>query len=123
MLLVVAVGVRGNNLSSHLRIFRPDRVCISNCCWLLIVQGDFLRFFGLRAALGRHVSSVFAMPLIMPPSSLPGSEEDWLTSVFPPGFSPHSSSLGLYPESVLEIRGVCMQVVEEFCFGKELQSF
>ena len=61
------------------------------------------------------------MGRIGPPFFIPGSEEDWLTSVFPPGFSPHSSSLGLYPESVLEIRGfVCM---EEFCFGKGLRSF
>lgn len=69
----------------------------------------------------RLLTFLWPMGRIGPPFFIPGSEEDWLTSVFPPGFSPHSSSLGLYPESVLEIRGfVCM---EEFCFGKGLRSF
>lgn len=95
MLLAVAVGVRGNNMSSHLHIFRPDRVCISNCFWLFILQARRLLTF------------LWPMGRIGPPFFIPGSEEDWLTSVFPPGFSPHSSSLGLYPRVGLGDR-VCM---------------
>lgn len=107
MLLAVAVGVRGNNMSSHLHIFRPDRVCISNCFWLLILQGDFSRFFGLWAALGRHFSSQAPR------------KTGWLQSSLL-GFLRTHRHLGFTPESVLEIGFVCM---EEFCPGKGLHSF
>ena len=81
---------------------------------------------------GPHWASIFIrffMHLTMPTSSRhfhwvsppvkssffpPGSEEDWLTSLFPPGFSPHSSSFGWPWRS----GGVCMQGMEEFCLGK-----